>query len=92
MRGGWLVNHMPTLRYTDIELGLENLRWHRQHGTKLLVQENVVTGSIHQLASRCLTATSEYVIRTVHTSPQDTGHGAIKRFRGWRLDIESLLT
>lgn len=57
--------------------------WHKVHGTKCLVAENVCTGTIHQECAELLAGDGTYDIRVVHTSPDDVGYGAIKRQRGW---------
>ena len=51
--------------------------------TKLLIAENVVTGTVHEAATRAFTSHGECQVKVVHTSPHDSGHGCIRRCRGW---------
>ena len=51
--------------------------------TKMLGLENVCTGSVHEAATRTFTRNGEFSVKVLHCQPQDTGHGAIRRFRGW---------
>lgn len=53
--------------------------------TKCLILENVTTGSVHETATRTFTKNSEFNVKLIHTQPQDSGHGAIRRYRGWNL-------
>ena len=47
--------------------------------------ENVTTGNIHELASRTFGDLGKCHVKTVHCQPFDTGHGSVRRFRGWKL-------
>ena len=59
---------------------------------KLLVAENVTTGTISELSTRTWTEHGLYTVRCIHTAPSDTGHGAVRRFRGWtRAQLKILL-
>lgn len=51
--------------------------------TKLMMSENVVTGSIHEEATRCFERNNLMDVKVVFTSPCDSGYGAMRRFRGW---------
>ena len=64
---------------------LVSWEWHKRHGTKLLVAENVVTGSIHTKCAEVMTEEGEYSTRVLHTAPEDAGYGAVKRCRAWHL-------
>ena len=59
-------------------------RWHMEQAeTKVLTAENVCTGSIHETATKTFTRSGQFEVKVLHTCPQDTGHAAIRRFRGW---------
>lgn len=58
-------------------------RWNLEMGSKIFICENVTTGSVHELCSKTLSAGGACSIRCIHTMPSDTGHGAVRRFRGW---------
>lgn len=57
-------------------------RFQEEHGTRLIIAENVVAGSIHRLCSTVFK--NEYDIRVIHTATEDSGYGCVKRYRGWR--------
>lgn len=61
------------------------VRWNKRAGTKIMLAENVTTGSVHRLSSEILSYDSEgsYDVKIVHCAPHDTGHGAVKRYRAW---------
>lgn len=58
-----------------------------ENGTKLVFCENVVTGNVQKRCSQTFAAASQYHIRTLHVCTEDTGYGAIKRYRGWKLGL-----
>lgn len=59
-------------------------RWHLEKAkTKVFILENVVTGSVHECSSEVLSKGGICALRVLHTQPSDTGHGAVRRFRGW---------
>lgn len=55
--------------------------------TKLLMAENVTTGNIHELASRTFGDLGKCHVKTVHCQPFDSGHGSVRRFRGWTIGL-----
>ena len=64
-------------------------RYHLHMETKLFVAENVTSGTIHQLTSKVLSRGGACSIKNIHTAPSDTGHGGVRRFRGWTLELSS---
>jgi len=71
----------------DRKSALCHWRYHLQAKTKIFVAENVVTGSIHELTSKVLSRGGACSIKCIHTSPSDSGHGGVRRFRGWTLAL-----
>lgn len=53
--------------------------------TKIMVLENVTSGSVQEVSIQCLTASGEVDARCLHASSDDSGYGAIRRHRGWNL-------
>jgi hypothetical protein len=51
--------------------------------TKLVVAENVVTGSIGERTTATFQATA--ATKVIFTQPDDQGYGCIRRRRGWYL-------
>ena len=54
-----------------------------QKKTKMLLLENVVTGSIQQLTAREATSTSKMWVKVIHGDTIDSGYGGCRRQRGW---------
>ena len=62
-------------------------RWQKENGTKVVLCENVVTGNVQKRCAETFSAGSMYDIKTIHVCSEDTGYGAIKRYRGWNLGL-----
>ena len=60
----------------------------RRH-TRVIITENVTTGSVHALAAETLGKEDMYDIRLLHTATEDSGYGGVKRYRGWKLYCEN---
>ena len=77
----------------QLTINMPCCRWHAEAGTRVLILENVVTGTIQQLS--CAELERLYDIHLIHAATEDSGYGAHKRYRGWRLSLQlnkSLLT
>lgn len=62
------------------------VRYQLHAKTKLMLLENVCTGSIHRLTAEELSA-GGCEIKTIYASTDDSGYGGIRRYRGWSLDV-----
>lgn len=65
----------------ELELAASEHRWHCFAGTRMLILENVVSGSIQELMVRELE--KDYHIHVLHCATQDSGYGSQRRMRGW---------
>lgn len=60
----------------------------KRRRVKLAVAENVVTGTIHKAFVESLE--DEYGCRHIFTGTEDSGHGGVRRYRGWFLGCDLL--
>ena len=51
----------------------------------MIIMENVVSGSAHELAAHVLAP--EMALKTIHASTQDVGYGSCRRLRGWLIAV-----
>lgn len=58
-----------------------------EHGTKVVLCENAVTGRVQKTCAETFSRASMYDVKTIHVCSEDTGYGAIKRYRGWNLGL-----
>lgn len=60
-------------------------RFHLQNQTRVMIAENVVSGTIQKLTSETWSANDDMEIRVVFAATEDSGYGGHRRYRGWTL-------
>jgi len=58
-------------------------RWQIEAGTRIVLCENVVSGTVHRACSETFARSGQYSLQTIHCATEDTGFGGIKRYRAW---------
>jgi hypothetical protein len=53
----------------------------RRRRVKLALAENVTTGTIHKAFAEDFS--EEYACRHIFSGTEDSGHGGVRRYRGW---------
>jgi len=83
-----LVTNILHAYVSRIILSFVLVRFQLAAGTRLMILENVVSGSIHKLTADILSHDSKCAIETIHAATQDSGYAANRRYRGWKLVLQ----
>ena len=66
---------------------LTHLRYQLHSKTKLMVLENVTTGSIHRITAEELSHNNVCDVRVTYAATDDSGYGGMRRYRGWTVAL-----